>query len=138
MCLFVDSRGKYASGYFNKQIKPVQIFSLGIYELYKFYFYNSCKCFCNLCYSSFFHPRINIENQTKPTKPKSDDLDWSYIFSNDKLIKITKTAYIVDFCKTQHLKYIAHVTRLGNDSYKKQILFATEHKKYTRDLWLKF
>ena len=80
----------------------------------------------------------NLKNNTNDDIPKPDDLDWSYIFSNNKLTQITKTTNIVDFCKTQHLKYIAHVTTLGNDSYQKQILFSTEHKKYTRDRWLKF
>ena len=46
---------------------------------------------------------------------KHDDLDWSYVFSNTKLIEVSKTSSIANFCKTQHMKYIAHVTRLGND-----------------------
>ena len=58
----------------------------------------------------------NSKNNTNDDIPKPDDLDWSYIFSNNKLTQITKTTNIVDFCKTQHLKYIAHVTRLGNVS----------------------
>ena len=69
------------------------------------------------------------------TKP--DDRDWSYVFSNSKLMEISKTSSIAYFCKTQHMKYIAHVTRLSNDSFKKQILFATKYKKYARDRWLK-
>ena len=37
----------------------------------------------------------------------------------------------------QHFKYVAHVTRLGNDSFQKQILFACERKKFSRNRWLK-
>ena len=71
------------------------------------------------------------------TIPEPEDLDWAYIFSNEKLHEITKTKNISSFCKIQHLKYIAHVTRLGNDSFQKQLLFATTHKKYSRDKWIK-
>ena len=35
------------------------------------------------------------------------------------------------------MRYIAHVTRLDNDALQKQILFSTNHKKYTRDRWIK-
>ena len=73
--------------------------------------------------------------KTVITKP--DDLDWSYVFSNAKLMEISKTLGNAGFCKSQHMKYIAHVTRLGNDSFQKQILFATNYKKYARDRWLK-
>ena len=44
---------------------------------------------------------------------------------------------ISSFCRIQHLKYIAHVTRLENDSLQKQLLFTTNHKKYSRDPWIK-
>ena len=67
--------------------------------------------------------------------PEPEDLNWAYVFSNEKLREITKTTGITNFCKIQHLKYVAHVTRLGNDSFQKQLLFATDHKKYSRDRW---
>jgi hypothetical protein len=70
--------------------------------------------------------------------PKPDDLDWSYVFSNEQLKEITKTRDISNFCKTQHMRYIAHVTRLDNNTFQKQLLFSTDHKKYARDRWLKF
>ena len=70
--------------------------------------------------------------------PKPDDLDWAFIFSNEQLKKITKTSNITNFCKTQHLKYVVHVTRLGNYSFQKQILFSCDHKKFSRDRWVKF
>ena len=41
------------------------------------------------------------------------------------------------FCKTQHLKYVDHVTQLDNFSFQKQLLFSCEHKKYSRDRWVK-
>ena len=69
--------------------------------------------------------------------PEPEDLDWAYIFSNEKLLKVTKTSDITSFCKIQHLKYLAHVTRLENNSLQKQMLFSTNHKKYSRDKWVK-
>ena len=69
--------------------------------------------------------------------PIPDDLDWSYIFSNEQLSHITKTSDISSFCKSQHLKYVAHVTRLDNNSFQKQIIFSTDHKKFARDRWMK-
>ena len=76
--------------------------------------------------------------KSKQDIPKPDDLDWAFIFSNEQLKKITKTSNITNFCKTQHLKYVAHITRLGNDSFQKQILFSCDHKKFARDRWVKF
>ena len=69
--------------------------------------------------------------------PEPDDLDWAYIFENEKLREITKTTNISSFCKIQHLKYIAHVSRLENNALQKQLLFKTEHKKYSRNPWIK-
>ena len=66
-----------------------------------------------------------------------DDLDWAYFYDNTTLRKITNTTNISSFCKIQHLKYLAHVTRLENSSLQKQFLFATTKKKYARDPWLK-
>ena len=67
-----------------------------------------------------------------------EDLDWAFVYTNHDLERITKTSIISTFCKIQHLKYIAHVTRLSNDSLQKQILFSCDHKRYARDRWLKF
>ena len=75
--------------------------------------------------------------KSKSTIPEPEGLDWAYIFTNEKLRKISKTKNITSFCKIQHLKYIAHVTRLENFSLQKKLLFNTNHKKYSRDVWVK-
>ena len=54
------------------------------------------------------------------TIPEPDGLDWAFIFNNEKLRTITKTSNISSFYKIQHLKYIAHITRLENNSLQKQ------------------
>ena len=57
------------------------------------------------------------------TLPEPDDLDWAYFYDNETLRKITKSTKISYFCKIQHLKYIAHVTRFDNSSLQKQLFF---------------
>ena len=71
------------------------------------------------------------------TIPEPDDLDWAYCYDNETIRTITKTKNISSFCKVQHLKYVAHVTRLENSSLQKQLLFSTTQKKYARDPWTK-
>ena len=65
--------------------------------------------------------------------PEPDGLDWAFVFSNENLRQITKRKSLTSFCKIQHLKYIAHVTRLENSSLQKQLLFTCDRKKYARD-----
>ena len=45
---------------------------------------------------------------------KPDDLDWSYVYTNEQLETITKTTKVTYICKIQHYKYVAHFTRLKN------------------------
>ena len=71
--------------------------------------------------------------EAKDNVVKPDDLDWSYVYTNEQLETITKTTKITDFCKIQHYKYVAHFTRLENNSLQKQILFTCERKKFSRD-----
>ena len=61
------------------------------------------------------------------------DLDWSFKCSNEDIRNITKTMPVSEFCKIQHLKYIADVIRLPF-AIQKQLLFTTERKKFSRDL----
>ena len=48
--------------------------------------------------------------KSNTTVHEPDDLNWAYVFNNEKLRTIN------NMCKTQHLKYVAHATRLGNFS----------------------
>jgi len=51
------------------------------------------------------------------------ELDWSFKVSNAKLYEITKSQPIEEFCHIQHLKYIAHICRMSNDTIQKLVLF---------------
>ena len=76
--------------------------------------------------------RSNPKSATDILEPV--DLEWAFVYANNDLVNITKTSSNFNFCITQHLKYIAHVTRLSNDSLQKQVLFSCEHKRYAHDV----
>ena len=79
------------------------------------------------------------QNAPKNKKDKSipeEEIDWSYKLSNEAIREITKTTEIKHFCDMQHLKYIAHVTRLENNSLQKQFLFC-EASKGSSSRWRK-
>ena len=77
------------------------------------------------------------QNEMEADTATPNDLDWSYIFSNDRLRTITKTLNIAIFCKKQHIQYIALTTRLGNNALQKGLLFTVDHQIHARDRWLK-
>ena len=63
--------------------------------------------------------------------------DWSFKLSNERIREITKSTEIKSFCAKQHLEYIAHVTRLENDSLQKQFLFSKTSRSGS-SRWKKF
>ena len=69
-------------------------------------------------------PRDRAER--KQRIENNETLDWAYQITNKQLNKITNTTSIRSFCQIQHLKYIAHVTRLPNSALQKQFLFSTQ------------
>ena len=81
--------------------------------------------------------RKNVPKNKKEKTIPDDEIDWSFILSNDDIRRITNTSKIKQFCEIQHLKYIAHVTRLGNDSLQKQFLFL-ESSSHASKRWKKF
>ena len=76
--------------------------------------------------NGFKHKNVLVEylkeskdaKKSNVTVPEPDDLNWSFVYNNSQLQTKTKTKNITMFCKIQHLKYIAHVTRLDNGSFK--------------------
>ena len=65
----------------------------------------------------------------------AEEIDWSFVISNKRVNEITKTTELKHFCEIQHLKYIAHITRLDNDSIQKQLLFCQSSNSSNR--WTK-
>ena len=54
---------------------------------------------------------------------------WTDIF------RLTCSGPIRTFSHIQHLKFVAHITRLPNSALQNQVLFVTNKKPYVRDPW---
>ena len=67
-----------------------------------------------------------------------EDIDWRFRLTNQNILNITKAEPINKFCLSQHLKFIAHITRLPNSAIQKQILFRTNKKRYARNPWHRY
>ena len=74
------------------------------------------------------YARRNAPKSQKDKSIPEEEIDYSYKLSNKDIMSITKTNGIKDFCDMQHFKYIAHVTRLNNNSLQKQFLFSEASK----------
>ena len=78
--------------------------------------------------------QTNSQNEEE----EEEDLDWPFVYSNQNILTITNSDPIQNFCQIQHLKYVAHITRLPNSAIQKQILFRTNRRRYARDPWVKY
>ena len=83
--------------------------------------------------------RVNIPSAkcqgNQPPTADDDDLDWRFKLTNLDVLRLTRSSPITYFSQTQHLKFIAHITRLPNSSLQKQVLFRSNKKPYARDCW---
>ena len=70
-------------------------------------------------------------SESDPTidNEEEEDLDWRFVYNNQNILKITNSEPIQSFCQIQHLKYIAHITRLPNSAIQKLTLLHTNKKK---------
>jgi hypothetical protein len=83
--------------------------------------------------------RRSRRSETAENPPADeDDLDWRFKYNSDTILHLTNSDPIKTFCQIQHLKYIAHVSRLPNSSVQKQVFFRTNKKRYARDPWLRY
>ena len=131
-------------------VRSCLLYSFQAWELYECELRNIESIWHNFLRKMVVHglKRKNVSLEylkQKRSKPKHATdisepvgLDWAFVYSNNDLENITKASSIANFCKIQHLKYIAHVTRLSKDSLQKQVLFSCDHKQQARDCWLKF
>lgn len=55
-------------------------------------------------------------------------------YSNEKIYEICRTKSASEFCKIQHIKFLAHVARMPNSAIQKQWLFT--ELPGIRDQWL--
>ena len=84
--------------------------------------------------------RSSCSNQSEPNAEtvEDEDIDWRFRLTNQNIMNITKSGPISNFCASQHLKFIAHITRLPNSAIQKRILFRTNKKRYARDPWRRY
>ena len=70
-------------------------------------------------------------------KPSEDDVhNFSLVYTNNDLLRITKCKPIRDFINTQYLKYVAHACRRPNTNLTKLSLFMTPKCNYYRNPWI--
>ena len=68
---------------------------------------------------------------------ESEEVNYSFLYTNNEVQKVIKTIPLRDFIYSQHLKYIARVCRGPNTSITKIMLFAKPTRRYYRNPWLK-
>ena len=74
-------------------------------------------------------------SRNKLTEP-GNDTNFSLLYTNDDILRITKCRPLREFIDTQYLKYIAHVCHRPNTNLTKLSLFYTPKASYYRDLWI--
>ena len=70
-------------------------------------------------------------------KPSEGDINFSLVYTNDDLLRITKCQPLRDVINSQYLKYIAHVCRRPNTNLTKLSLFIIPKSSYYRNPWIK-
>ena len=71
-----------------------------------------------------------------PVEDEADeDVEWSFCYTNEQVLKICKTAPISEFCQRRHIKYLAHITRMPNSNEQKRWLFTESEHPRTRNQW---
>ena len=73
--------------------------------------------------------------RNKPTEP-GNNTNFSLVYTNDDILRITKCLLLREFIDTQYLKYIAHVCPRPNTNLTKLSLFYTQKASYYRDPWI--
>ena len=118
--IFLSTRVKFIEACVRSRLLcHVQVWQLGVKGMQKL---ESVWCgFLKQLVKGGFSRRNAPKNKKDKSIPE-EEIDCSYKLSNEKIRENTKTNEIKLFCDMQHLKYIAHVTRLENNSLQKQFL----------------
>ena len=77
--------------------------------------------------------RRNVGQDVDP-----EDLNFSFIYSNNQLQTILRTTPITDAMHQQHLRYIGHVCRSENTRLTKKIFFADPQRSHYRNPWINY
>ena len=71
----------------------------------------------------------------KKTPETENEINFSFVYTNEDLLRIMKCQTIRYFINTQYLKYISHVCRRPNTNLTKLSLFLLPKAAYYRDPW---
>ena len=86
------------------------------------------------CWHGFLRRMIKGGFRRKPSV--GDDNNFSFVYTNNDLLRITNCTPLRDFINTQYLKYVAHACRRPNTNLTKLSLFITPKCNYYRDPWI--
>ena len=90
-----------------------------------------------VCWMQCLRSMVRGEWGRKETADDVEEINYSFVYTNNDIQRIMKTSPLRNFIYAQHLRYIAHICRLPNTSITKKMLFAKPTRKYVRDPWLK-
>ena len=78
-------------------------------------------------------PREPIEDSND--EMDEDEIDWSYVISNERLYELTDTCTINEFFGQRQINWISHVIRRPNNNVCKILTFhSTKRKKQGRKI----
>ena len=86
------------------------------------------------CWHGFLRRMIKGGFRNKPSE--DDVFNFSLVYTNNDLLRITKCKPIRDFINTQYLKYVAHACCRPNTNLTKLSLFMTPKRSYYRNPWI--
>ena len=86
------------------------------------------------CWHGFLRRMVKGGFRNKPSE--GDVHNFSLVYTNNDLLRITKCKPIRDFINTQYLKYVAHACRRPNTNLTKLSLFMTPKCSYYRNPWI--
>ena len=87
------------------------------------------------CWCGFLRSMVKGGFRRKPAD--GSDINFSLVYTNHDIYRISKCHPIRNYINTQYLKYIAHVCRCTNNNLTKLSLFIIPKSRYYRDPWIK-
>ena len=88
------------------------------------------------CWCGFLRSMVKGGFRRKPAVDGSD-INFSLVYTNNDIYRISKCHPIRNSINTQYLKYIAHACRRTNNNLTKLSLFIIPKSRYYRDPWIK-
>ena len=76
------------------------------------------------------HARVNPPQENHDSSDETDDdIDWSYVITNEKLYQITNSSSISEFVEKRRIHWISHVIRRENSDVCKILTFHSTKRK---------